>query len=527
MTEYVTFDDYYEKDLSLNLKPIFPGAIVSGRITDINRNFITVNAFLKSDGYVPTSQFINEDGKIEVQIGNEVELVIDYLEDYSGDVKLSRDKAKRIRAWEKLENVYKSNDIIVGYVTSKVKGGFTVKLDVIKAFLPGSLISFKSDVQSDDFKGKKMKFKIIKLEKKKNNIVVSQKFTSEDKSNRNFQHSLTSINEGDVVSGLVKNITDYGVFVDLGGIDGLLHITDMAWKRVKHPSNIVKIGETIKVKILKFDKISNRVSLGLKQLIDDPWKNVKEKYKEGDIVNGKVTNITDYGCFVEIEEGIEGLVHSSEMNWTNKNINPNKIVKYGMDIKVSILDINQKKRRMSLGIKQNITNPWILFYDKYKNGDKIYGKIKSITDFGLFLELEYGIDGLIHLFDITWENQNDSILRTFKKGDEIKAVILSIDIERERIFLSLKNFLSESFFNYISKFSRSDFINCKIIKKIEKNYNVKLTNKLDGILKLDEKNKLNKKMINTHVKAKIEYIDKKNKNIILIYRSVSDIDKKN
>ena len=499
---------------------IYPGALVCGKVIDINSKFVTINAFLKSDGYIPISQFKDENGDLEVEIGSEVEVVIDYLEDLCGDIRLSREKAKRIRAWEELEKIYKNNEVISGYVTAKVKGGFTVKLDVIKAFLPGSLVCFKSAIDAEDVKGKKLKFKIIKLKKRKNNIVVSQKFIIEEKNNKTLQTLLTKLNEGDIISGVVKNITDYGVFIDLGGLDGLLHITDMSWRRVKHPSGLVKIGDEIKVKILKFDRETNRVSLGLKQLTNDPWEDVKNKYKEGMPVNGKVTNITDYGCFVEIEEGIEGLVHLSEMDWTNKNVNPNKIVKQGMDVKVSILDINIKKRRISLGLKQCIDNPWILFAKKYNTGDKITGKIKSITDFGIFLELSGGIDGLIHLSDISWENQTDNILRKFKKGEEIKVIILGIDVERERISLGVKQLLPDPFVNYISNITKGSIVDCKIIRKLDKGFIVNLADKVDGFLKFgDIYNKLYKFQNEITLKAKIVSIDKKNRNIILINKT--------
>lgn len=518
------FSELYEKVL---VNPgIYPGALVQGKVIEINNKFITVNAFLKADGYIPVSQFKDENGNLEVEVGSKVEVVIDYLEDLCGDIRLSREKAKRIRAWEKLESVYSNNEIISGYVTAKVKGGFTVKLDVIKAFLPGSLVCFKSAIDSEDVKGKKLKFKIIKLEKKKNNIVVSQKFILEEKNNRTLQALLENLNEGDIIAGIVKNITDYGVFIDLGGLDGLLHITDMSWKRVKHPSNLVKIGDEIKVKVLKFDKDTNRVSLGLKQLLEDPWESVKDKYKEGMPVSGKVTNITDYGCFVEIEEGIEGLVHLSEMDWTNKNVNPNKIVKQGMDVKVSILDINVKKRRISLGLKQCTDNPWISFANKYENGDKILGKIKSITDFGLFLELSGGIDGLVHLSDISWENQGDNILREFKKGAEIEAIILGIDVERERISLGVKQLIPDPFVDYISNISKGSIVECKILRKLDKGYIVGLSDKVDGFLKMNELQFKHKLQPDSLIKAKIVNIDKKNRNIVLVNKNKTQQSKK-
>lgn len=518
------FGDLYNK--TLKNPNIYPGALIIGEVTDISNNFVTINAFLKSDGYIPISQFVDEEGKLEVDVGSKVELVIEYLEDLCGDIKLSREKAKKIRAWEELERIYKSNDVISGYVTAKVKGGFTVKINVIKAFLPGSLVSFKSAVDSDEVKGKELKFKIIKLEKKKNNIVLSQKFILEEKNNKSFQNLLLKINEGDTISGIVKNITDYGAFIDLGGLDGLLHITDMSWKRVKHPSNILKISDEIKVKILKFDKDTNRVSLGLKQLTQDPWDVVRAKYKEGMLVNGVVTNITDYGCFVELEDGIEGLVHLSEMDWTNKNVNPNKVVKQGMKVSVSILDINIDRRRISLGLKQCTDNPWASFFKNYKEGDIVNGKIKSITDFGIFLELIGGIDGLVHLSDVSWDGFGDNVLRDYKKGEEIKAVILGIDVERERISLGLKQLTIDPFLSYISKYVKGSVVDCSVIKKLEKGFIVKLADKVDGFLKVNDViyNKVTKKLNDnndksTSIKARIINIDKKNRNIILIVKN--------
>lgn len=518
-----SFCDLYNK--VLKNPNIYPGALILGEVTDISSNFVTINAFLKSDGYVPVSQFTDEDGNLEVEIGSKVEVVIEYLEDLSGDIKLSREKAKKIRAWEDLEKIYKGNDIVTGYVTAKVKGGFTVKINVIKAFLPGSLVSFKSAIDSDEVKGKELKFKIIKLEKKKNNIVLSQKFILEEKNNKNFQNLLLKINEGDTISGVVKNITDYGAFIDLGGLDGLLHITDMSWKRVKHPNNILKIGDDIKVKILKFDKDTNRVSLGLKQLSQDPWDIVKNKYKEGVIVSGIVTNITDYGCFVELEDGIEGLVHLSEMDWTNKNVNPNKVVKQGMKVSVSILDINVDRRRISLGLKQCTDNPWAIFFKMHKEGDVVSGKIKSITDFGLFLELSGGIDGLVHLSDLSWDISNDNILRDYKKGEEIKACILGIDVERERISLGIKQLTQDPFISYTSKFIKGSVVECFVIRKLEKGFIVKLNDKLDGFLKANELiyNKICKKISDQNdksaIKARIINIDRKNRNIILVVKN--------
>ncbi len=481
------FSDLYKK--TLIDPPIYPGAIIKGIVTNINNHFVTINSFLKSDGYIPTNQFKNEKNEIEIKVGEKTELVIESLEDLSGDIKLSREKAKRIRAWEELENVYKNNKIITGSIIAKVKGGFTVKIDVIKAFLPGSLVSFRSTLDPEEIKGKELNFKVIKLEKKKNNVVLSQKFIAEENTGENLQNMLTRLKEGNAVKGVIKNITDYGVFIDLGGIDGLLHITDMSWKRIKHPSDLVKVGSEIKVKILKFDKSTNRVSLGLKQLTKDPWDDIKRKYKENMLVTGTVTNITDYGCFVEIEEGIEGLVHLSEMDWTNKNINPKKLIKQGMKLKIVILDINIAKRRISLGIKQNTENPWLAFAKKYKIGSIVKGSIKSITDFGMFVEFKNGVDGLIHITDISWsKNDNNFLLKQFKKSQIIKSKVLSIDVERERIGLGIKQLTNDPFLDYIKKNKKNTVINCKAIQKLNNRFLLNLSQNVYGILKSKKKN---------------------------------------
>lgn len=511
------FSDLYKKTL---IDPaIYPGALIKGVITNINNHFVTINSFLKSDGYIPTAQFKNEKNEIEIKIGEKIELVIESLEDISGDIKLSREKAKRIRAWEELENVYKNNKIITGSVIAKVKGGFTVKIDVIKAFLPGSLVSFRSALDAEDIKGKELKFKVIKLEKKKNNVVLSQKFITEENTGDNLQGMLHRLKEGNTVTGVIKNITDYGVFIDLGGIDGLLHITDMSWKRIKHPGDLVKIGNEIKVKILKFDKGTNRVSLGLKQLTKDPWDDIKKKYKENMLVNGTVTNITDYGCFVEIEEGIEGLVHLSEMDWTNKNINPKKIVKQGMQLKIIILDINIQKRRISLGIKQNTNNPWLIFSKKNKIGSLVKGTVKSITDFGIFIDLGNGVDGLIHITDISWgKTDNNFLLRQFKKLQIINSKILSIDVERERVGLGIKQLTNDPFSKYTTKHKKGSIVNCKPIQKFNDRLLLNLSQNVYGILKSTNKN-LTKQYIKHKnkliLKSKLSYVDKKHRMIVL------------
>lgn len=506
-----TFVNLYKK--TLIDPPIYPGAIITTRVTDINNNFVTVNGFFKSDGYIPTSHFKNDKGVCEVKIGSNVEVIIETVEDITGEIKLSREKAKKIRAWEELENVYKYEKTITGFITAKVKGGFTVKLNTLKAFLPGSLISFRSTLELDEIKGKEFRFKIIKLEKKKNNIVVSQKFMVEKTSGETIQNIITRLKEGNIVKGIIKNITDYGAFIDLGGIDGLLHITDMSWKRIKHPSHLVSIGSEIRIKILKFDKNTNRVSLGLKQLSKDPWDEIKKKYKENMTVNGTVTNITDYGCFVEIEEGIEGLVHLSEMDWTNKNINPKKVVKQGMKLKIIILDINTEKRRISLGLKQNSQNPWQIFNINNKVGSKIKGKIKNITDFGAFIELQENLDGLLHISDISWNKTKAiSILKKMQKNKIIETEILSIDQYRERITLGLKQLRIDPFIKYVNKKKINEIIKCKIINKNKNIIITKINNNILGKIKLT---KLKNTIVAKIVKTKILKINKKEKKIYL------------
>ncbi len=526
------FTELYKK--TLIDPPIYPGAIIKGTVRKIDTNYITISAFIKSDGYIPISQFKDEKGNLEVEIGNNIEVMIETIEDVSGEIKLSREKAKKIRAWENLEDAYKNEKITSGSIIAKVKGGFTVKLDILKAFLPGSLIGFKSSTDIEELKNKDFNFKIIKLEKKKNNIVVSQKFTLEEKTNEILKNVSTRLKEGNIVTGIVKNITDYGVFIDLGGMDGLLHITDMAWKRIKHPSDLVKIGSELKIKILKFDKNNNRISLGLKQLSKDPWNNIREKYKEKMMVTGTVTNITDYGCFVEIEEGIEGLIHLSEMDWGNKNINPKKIVKQGMKIKIIILDINTQKRRISLGLKQNSKNPWHIFNQKYKIGSKIIGKVKYISDFGVFIELNNYIDGLLHLSDISWKNsdlESTNLTKIFKKGDAIKTKIISIDPERERVTLSLKQLKTDPFINFITKNNKKSYTivnNNKNTKKETISNILIIKNKKNKIIKISKKFKIIKTKLKDKFVQLFELSEKIfKKNIKILKNSFNKIQYKN
>src|SRR5690554_4023302 len=436
-----SFAELFEQSLSANA--MRPGAIVMGTVVAIDSESVTVNAGLKSEAVIPRDQFLSEDGELEVQVGDEVEVALDAVEDGFGETRLSREKAKRAHAWKFLEEAYDKGDTVSGMISGKVKGGFTVDLKHIRAFLPGSLVDVRPVRDTTYLEGKDLEFKVIKLDPKRNNVVVSRRAVVEEEYSAEREALLEKLQEGQVLPGIVKNLTDYGAFVDLGGIDGLLHITDMAWKRVKHPSEVVEVGQEIDVKVLKFDRDKMRVSLGLKQLGEDPWHDIVKRYPQGAKVKATITNLTDYGCFAEIEEGVEGLVHVSEMDWTNKNIHPSKVVSIGDDVEVMILDIEQDRRRISLGIKQCQANPWESFGTKYQKDDKVSGKIKSITDFGIFIGLEGGIDGLVHLSDISWEDTGEEAVRNFAKGDELETVILSIDPERERISLGIKQLTSD------------------------------------------------------------------------------------
>ncbi|MGD8796581.1 MAG: 30S ribosomal protein S1, partial [Thiohalophilus sp.] len=415
---------------SLNKTQMRPGAIITGTVVDINDDFVVVNAGLKSEGVIPVSQFVGDNGEIEVTIGDNVEVALDSVEDGFGETRLSREKAKRAETWKKLEAAHEAGETVTGIITDKVKGGFTVELDHIRAFLPGSLVDVRPVRDTSYLEGKDLEFKVIKLDQRRNNVVVSRRAVVEEEGGAEREAILENMQEGAVVKGVVKNLTDYGAFVDLGGVDGLLHITDMAWKRVKHPSEIVQVGDEIEVKVLKFDRDRMRVSLGLKQMGDDPWVDISRRYPEGTRMFGKVTNIADYGCFVELEEGVEGLVHVSEMDWTNKNIHPSKVVQLGDEVEVMVLDIDEERRRISLGMKQCQENPWEAFAAQHNKNDKVSGTIKSITDFGIFIGLDGGIDGLVHLSDISWNVPGEDAVRNYKKGDEIEAVVLSVDPER-------------------------------------------------------------------------------------------------
>ena len=427
-----------------------PGTIMNGLVVDVRSDFVVVNAGLKSEGIIPIDQFKDEKGELDVNIGDEVEVALDAVEDGYGETRLSREKAKRAKAWIELEKACETQETVTGIITDKVKGGFTVNVSSVRAFLPGSLVDVRPVKDMGYLEGKPIDFKVIKVDKKRNNAVVSRRAVVESDNSVERESVLSQMAEGAVMTGLVKNLTDYGAFVDLGGVDGLLHITDMAWKRVKHPSELVSVGDEIKVKVLKFDTETNRVSLGLKQMGEDPWVDVSNRFPEGANLNGKVSNITDYGCFVEIEEGVEGLVHVSEMDWTNKNVHPSKVVHLGDEVDVKVLEIDQERRRISLGMKQCKVNPWEEFSVNHQKNDKASGIIKSITDFGIFVGLEGGIDGLIHLSDLSWDDSGEDAVRNYKKGDPIEAVVLAVDAARERISL-VSNNLTKIHLRFIRK----------------------------------------------------------------------------
>jgi small subunit ribosomal protein S1 len=477
-----SFADLFEE--SLNATPMQPGKIVTGTVVNVGPDVVMVNAGLKSEGAIPVAEFMNEKGEITVSVGDLVDVSLETLEDGFGATQLSREKAKAAEAWIRLEHAFEANETVLGIISGKVKGGFTVDLENIRAFLPGSLVDVRPIRDTSHLEGKELEFKLIKLDRPRNNIVVSRRAIMEAENSVEREALLETLEEGKVVKGIVKNLTDYGAFVDLGGIDGLLHITDMAWKRVKHPSEVVAIGDEIDVQVLKFDKDRERVSLGLKQLGDDPWKDIARRYPNSTRIQGKVTNIADYGCFVEIEDGVEGLVHMSEMDWTNKNVHPSKLVTLGEEVEVMVLDIDAERRRISLGIKQCQTNPWEEFSMTHNKGDKVSGAIKSITDFGIFIGLDGGIDGLIHLSDISWEEENEELIRDFKKGDEVEAVVLAIDPERERISLGIKQLQDDPFSAYLSEHPRGSVVTGKVTEVDAKGATIELAEGVEGYVRV-------------------------------------------
>ncbi len=462
------------------------GEVISAEVVRIDHNFVVVNAGLKSEAFVPVEEFLNDQGELEVQVGDYVSVAIDALENGYGDTILSRDKAKRLASWLNLEKALESGEIISGTVTGKVKGGLTVMVNGIRAFLPGSLVDVRPIKDTTPYEGKTLEFKVIKLDRKRNNVVLSRRAVVEATLGEERQKLMETLKEGAIVNGIVKNITDYGAFVDLGGIDGLLHITDLAWRRVRHPSEVLSVGQEITAKILKFDQEKNRVSLGVKQLGEDPWVGISRRYPQGTRLFGKVTNLTDYGAFVEIEAGIEGLVHVSEMDWTNKNVAPSKVVQLGDEVEVMVLDIDEDKRRISLGMKQCKANPWDDFARNHKKGDKLAGQIKSITDFGVFIGLPGGIDGLVHLSDLSWQETGEEAVRKYKKGDEVEAVVLAIDVEKERISLGIKQLSGDPFNNFISANDKGSIVSVTIKTVDPKGAVVQLADDVEGYLRASE-----------------------------------------
>ena len=509
-----------------------PGAIVTGTIIDIDSDWVTVHAGLKSEGVIPKIQFLDEQGNLSLEIGDEVKVALETVEDGFGETRLSREKAKRAESWMELEAAYEKNEVVTGLINGKVKGGFTVDVNNIRAFLPGSLVDVRPIKDTVHLEGQELEFRLIKLDKKRNNVVVSRRAVLETVSTEERDALLEKLQEGMSVKGIVKNLTDYGAFVDLGGVDGLLHITDMAWKRIKHPSEIVNVGDEIDVKVLKYDRERNRVSLGLKQLGEDPWQAIKQRYPENSQVKAVVTNLTDYGCFAELETGVEGLVHVSEMDWTNKNIHPSKVVQLGDEVDVMVLDIDEERRRISLGIKQCHQNPWDGFAENFTKGDRISGSIKSITDFGIFIGLDGNIDGLVHLSDISWEESGEDAVRKYSKGDELETIILSIDSERERISLGIKQMEDDPFMDFVSTNDKGSVVKGKITDLDSKSATIELKDRVEGILRATEVSRDKVEDIRTilkqddEIEVKIVNIDHKNRNISLSIKAIEIDDEK-
>ena len=528
MTE--SFAQLFEE--SLKTIETRPGSIVRGVVVAIDKDVVLVDAGLKSESAIPAEQFKNAQGELEIQVGDEVDVALDAVEDGFGETLLSREKAKRHEAWITLEKAYEDAETVVGVINGKVKGGFTVELNGIRAFLPGSLVDVRPVRDTLHLEGKELEFKVIKLDQKRNNVVVSRRAVIESENSAERDQLLENLQEGMEVKGIVKNLTDYGAFVDLGGVDGLLHITDMAWKRVKHPSEIVNVGDEITVKVLKFDRERTRVSLGLKQLGEDPWVAIAKRYPEGTKLTGRVTNLTDYGCFVEIEEGVEGLVHVSEMDWTNKNIHPSKVVNVGDVVEVMVLDIDEERRRISLGLKQCKSNPWQQFAETHNKGDRVEGKIKSITDFGIFIGLDGGIDGLVHLSDISWNVAGEEAVREYKKGDEIAAVVLQVDAERERISLGVKQLAEDPFNNYVALNKKGAIVVGKVTAVDAKGATVELADGVEGYLRASEASRDRVEdatlvlSVGDEVEAKFTGVDRKNRVVSLSVRAKDEAEEK-
>jgi small subunit ribosomal protein S1 len=510
-----SFAELFEE--SLAKAEMRPGSIIRGTVVDIGPDVVVINAGLKSEGVVPKWQFLDAEGQIEVAIGDTVECTLELLEDGLGATLLSRDKAKRLKAWLDLEEAHEKNETVIGRMTGKVRGGFTVAIGALRAFLPGSLVDVRPVRDTAYLEGRDLEFKVIKIDQKRNNVVLSRRAVVESEFSAEKEALLENLKEGAIVTGVVKNLTDYGAFIDLGGVDGLLHITDMAWKRVRHPSEAVEIGQEIQVKVLKYDQEKNRVSLGLKQLGEDPWLNIARRYPTSTRMFGKVSNLTDYGCFVELEEGVEGLVHVSEMDWTNKNINPSRLVQLGEEVEVMVLDIDEERRRISLGMKQCRANPWEEFAGTHNKGDRISGSIKSITDFGIFIGLDGSIDGLVHLSDISWNETGEDAIRNFKKGDEVETVILAIDPERERISLGIKQLEQDPFQNFMGAREKGDLVNGTVKEVDAKGAVIVLADGVEGYLRASEISRERVEDARMHfnvgdeVEAKFMGIDKKSK----------------
>jgi len=518
-----SFADLFEE--SLTTIEMAPGSIVTGTVVDIDNDWVVVHAGLKSEGVIPKAQFFDENGQLNLSIGDQVKVAMEVVDDGFGETRLSREKARRAESWMMLDDAFQKNEVIIGIINGKVKGGFTVDVSDIRAFLPGSLVDIRPLRETAHLEGKPLEFKVIKLDQKRNNVVVSRRAVLEEENSVEREQLLASLQEGQEVKGIVKNLTDYGAFVDLGGVDGLLHITDMAWRRIRHPSEMVNVGDEVPVKILKFDREKNRVSLGMKQLGEDPWVDITRRYPEGARVSATVTNLTDYGCFAEIEEGVEGLVHVSEMDWTNKNIHPSKVVNVGDAVEVMVLDIDEERRRISLGIKQCRSNPWEDFGIHHAKTDRISGKIKSITDFGIFIGLDGGIDGLVHLSDISWNEPGESAVRRYSKGEEIETVILSVDPDRERISLGIKQLDEDPFTDYTAVNDRGTVVK-GVIKEIEpKEAVLELADDVMGILKASEisidrvEDARNVLTMGEEIEVKIISVDRKNRVIGLSIKS--------
>ncbi len=515
-----SFAELFEE--SLKELVLQPGSIVEGTVVAIDSETVTVDAGLKSEGVIPLEQFKNETtGELEVEVGDTVHVALEAVEDGFGETKLSRERAKRLECWIALEKSFENEESVTGIITGKVKGGFTVEVQTIRAFLPGSLVDVRPVRDTTHLEGKELEFKVIKLDQKRNNVVVSRRSVIEAESSVERDELLENLQEGQTVKGIIKNLTDYGAFVDLGGVDGLLHITDMAWKRVKHPSDVVQVGDELDVKVLKYDRERTRVSLGLKQLGEDPWVAIENRYPEGSRLKGRVSNLTDYGCFVEVEEGVEGLVHVSEMDWTNKNIHPSKVVSVGDEVEVMVLDIDGERRRISLGIKQCVPNPWNEFAATFNKNDKVKGVIKSITDFGVFIGLDGGIDGLVHLSDLSWNLPGEEAVRDFSKGQEVEAVVLAVDPERERISLGIKQIDSDPVTDFIATHNKGSIVTGKVIEVDARMATIELAEDVTGQLKANEISPERVEDARQHLKegeeveAKIVNIDRKNRTIHL------------